>query len=85
MTAPASYPVEIHHTAGATTVVARLPGVAPSGLLVDPRSDRLVIEATAEDGSKRLELPLATPVELDRTTMRFERGVLVVVLPNAPQ
>ncbi len=85
MSAPVSYPVEIHHTAGATTVVARLPGVAPADLLVDPRSDCLVIEARTEKGAKRLELPLGTPVQFDLATMRFERGVLVVVLPNNSQ
>jgi HSP20 family molecular chaperone IbpA len=83
MTNPVSYPVEIHHTAGATTVVALLPGVTPSRLKVDPKPDRLVIEAEAPEGSKRIVLPLATPVELDGATMRFEQGVLVVVLPNA--
>ena len=74
-------PIEVHHQRQALAVTARLPGVLAQDLRITLTRDALAIEARSRTGPRACALPLASPVDARRATMRFADGVLSLYLP----
>ena len=73
--------IEVHHGDDSTIVVAPVPGARADSVSVDLQRASVVIHT--DGGRHCVEVPLATPFDDRRVTMRFAEGVLWLYLPNA--
>jgi len=77
--------IDIEHQPDIILVRARVADVPPERIAVDIRRDALTLAITGDDGVvAREEVPLASPVDVDRVMMLISHGVLQLFLPKRP-
>jgi HSP20 family molecular chaperone IbpA len=84
----AQVPIEVRHHRDALAVTARLSGVRAQDIRVVLTDDAVRIEVCAgrlggtSESSEPAVVPLASPVDDRRATMRFDGDVLSLYLPK---
>jgi HSP20 family molecular chaperone IbpA len=77
-------PIAVLHEPHVIVVTAELPDVASGSLRVDVAPESLSVRARAEfaqgDPTREFTYPIPVAIDEERSTMRFEEGVLRVVL-----
>ncbi len=96
-----SLPIDVRETENEFVVQASLPGVKPEDVQITVQGDVLTIRAETKaqeekkgenwllrerrSGSYQRSIGLSAPVNADRSSARFDHGVLTLTLPKAEE